>query len=130
MTKCFYSKLNFKYYVEVIKKLLIGQFILLTRQLRSVYARSPLGNLLEEIEGNVQVNINLVNIENYYGIRISTTYGSTIKQSSNLMTVDWAQHDIPLTTSKICCPTVDTVKVNSFIQCINIGERCTILGEL
>ena len=41
MTKCFCSKLNFKYFVEVIKKLLIGQFILLTRQLRSVYARSP-----------------------------------------------------------------------------------------
>ena len=78
------------------------------------------GNLLEEIEENVPVNINLVHIENYYGIRISTTYGSTIKRSSNLMTVDWAQHDISPTTSKICCPTVDTVKVNSFIQCINI----------
>ena len=41
MTKCFCSKINFKNFVEVIKKLLIRQFILLTRHLRSVYARSP-----------------------------------------------------------------------------------------
>lgn len=77
------------------------------------------GDHINKIDENVTYNIKNVISEDYYGIRLATTSNSTFTIEPRQLDINWDDHDITPSTINLCCPDIQSVKVNKFLQCKN-----------
>ena len=76
------------------------------------------GDHIDAVKENVTYNCKSLVVENYYGIRLATTLCTEFVVSPIQYEIDWTKHDIEPSTTTLCCPIIDSVKVNR--------ESCTI----
>ena len=90
-------------------------------------------DLVEQISEGKTYKLTSVAIQEYFGIKLTTTSGTVISSEEEAIEIDWSAHNVAPTTVKLCCPDIETVSVNSFLQCINIECRKKVVqfaGEL
>ena len=77
------------------------------------------GKLIDEVEEDVTYLFKNVTIENYYGLRLSTTAKTTLLKQEEQIDVVWSKYNISPETSTLCCPYILSVKVILYLECIN-----------
>ena len=75
------------------------------------------GSLISDVLYDQALFITSVKCEHYYGLRLSTIVNSTISPCEKDIEVDWERFDLAPQRSLISCPNIESVKVNSFLEC-------------
>ena len=81
------------------------------------------GDLINEVTEDNTVEVTSVKLENFYGPRLSSSTSSTITNTVEQITINWEKHDISPMTSILSCPEIESVKIHSYLQCVNIDCR-------
>ena len=55
------------------------------------------------------------------GKRLVTTSCTQLTESADKLDINWSNHDISPMTTRYCCPSIESVKVNTYLQCANIN---------
>ena len=90
-------------------------------------------DLVEQISEGKTYKLTSIAIQEYFGMKLTTTSGTIISSEEEAIEIDWSEHNVAPTTVKLRCPDIETVSVNSFLQCINIECRKKVVpfaGEL
>jgi len=78
------------------------------------------GTFIQDITEDTTLNcVNLIT-EFYNNLRVATTSSTVFSIANDETNVDWNKHKIVPQSIKLCCPLIDTVKVDKIHQCINI----------
>jgi len=78
--------------------------------------------LINDISEDTTLNCYDLTTESYNGVRLATipTTKFSVAKEVDVIYTDWKEYDIAPQVTKICCPFIDTVKVDTIHQCINI----------
>ena len=78
------------------------------------------GSLIADVVEDTPLFITSVKCEDYFGVRLSTISNSSLSKFENEIHVDWGKFDLVPQQTTLCCPNIESVKVNSFLKCVNI----------
>ena len=82
---------------------------------------STWGNLIDEIVDNSTYQLTSVVVQEYFGVKLTTTTNTTATLCDK-KEIDWQKYDIVNDATNFCCPDVTSIRVNSFLQCVNTDE--------
>ena len=77
------------------------------------------GGLIEIISDGHTYIIKSVLLEDCYGLRLNTTSSTVFEAHSTQYNLEWSKFSIDDGNVKMCCPQIQSIKINSFYQCIN-----------
>ena len=77
------------------------------------------GELLEQINENTTYHLTSLEIRDYLGVKLTTTSMTSVTKLSTEVKVDWSVHNMERNEIELCCPSVDSIKMHEFLQCIN-----------
>ena len=80
------------------------------------------GNAIHDIIEDTTYSIKILRVDDYFGIRLATTSCTTF-DAIKPISIDWQQYNKTSNTSRLCCPIILSVKVEKFLQCINVACR-------
>ena len=66
-------------------------------------------------------------VEDYYGIKVATTTCSRVELCADKLNIQWDKYNIEPKLTTLCCPNVDSAKVNVYLECINLDCRRKIV---
>ena len=84
------------------------------------------GGLIENISDGHTYIIKSVLLEDYYGLRLNTTSSTVFEAHITQYNIEWSKFNIDdgdNGNAKMCCPQIQSIKINSFHQCVNAS--CT-----
>ena len=81
------------------------------------------GSLIADVVEDTPLFITSVKCEYYFGVQLSTISNSSLSKFENEIHVDWDQFDFAAQQTTLCCPNIESVKMNSFLKRVNVELR-------
>ena len=79
------------------------------------------GSLIDTIQDGKTYQIKQAILEEYQGLRLNTTAMTVFNEHEQQYNIDWKKFNFISNEKTLCCPTIQSVKGNSFYECPNIS---------
>ena len=70
-----------------------------------------------------------VSCDFFNGVRISSNASTILYSKEHKVEVNWEINNFYQENIKVCCPYVDEVKINSYLQCVNIDCKRNVVPQ-